>query len=845
MNLTKLTDWGRRRWACPGVRAFCLAFLTACIVFVPFMIFDGGYFLFYGDFNVQQVPFYQMLHDAIRSGNWGWSWTTDLGANQVGSYTFYNLTSPFFWLTLPFPSDAVPYLMGPLYLLKFSCASLSAYTYLKRYTRNPDAAVLGGLLYAFCGFSVYNVFFNHFHEAIIIFPLLLAALDEYMIHGRRGVFALAVFASCFVNYYFFVGQVTFCILYWAVRVFTGSYGKKSFRRFAGLAIEAVLGLGIACISLAPTVLAVIQNNRVNSQTTGWSALLYGSEQRYLHILSSFFFMPDIPARANFTPDSNANWASIGMWLPLFSTVGVFAWMQQRKPHWSKKMIGILLLMAFVPILNNAFQLFNYAYYARWFYMMELMWVLATVRAAEDPETDWSRGFRWTFGFTVGIAVGIGLMPASHDSTTGAWTFGLEKYPERFWTYVAIALASLLLLYLLLPTLQRSRKVFLTRATAWTMVVASLYAIYFIGLGKTQSYDTHSYIIPYCLNGGDDLNLPDAETDQSFYRSDFYDAMDNVAMYWQKPSIQAFHSIVPGSVMTFYDSIGVERGVGSRPDVSHYAIRGLLSVKYLFEFNNDNSGKFNENGTTLMPGFSYYATQNGFDVYRNDAYIPMGFTYQYCISQTDYEAVTKSKRELVMLQALVVPDDQFDEVSRYLTPLDNANALPYTNDMYLQLCAARAQTACTSFETSGSGFTADIAPDRETYVFFSVPYESGWSAEIDGESAEIVTANVGFMAVRVGAGTHHIRFRYRTPGLTAGAAICLTALALLAIYLLAGRALDRRIRARQAQAAPEPHAEPSAEPAPESPAESPAEPPAEPAPEPPAPDSANARKEDAP
>ena len=172
------------------MRAFCLAVLTACIVFVPFMIFDGGYFLFYGDFNVQQVPFYQMLHDAIRSGNWGWSWTTDLGANQVGSYTFYNLTSPFFWLTLPFPSDAVPYLMGPLYLLKFSCASLSAYTYLKRYTRNPDAAVLGGLLYAFCGFSVYNVFFNHFHEAIIIFPLLCQLLllrrSGHILHPLLG-----------------------------------------------------------------------------------------------------------------------------------------------------------------------------------------------------------------------------------------------------------------------------------------------------------------------------------------------------------------------------------------------------------------------------------------------------------------------------------------------------------------------------------------------------------------------------------------------------------------------------------------------------------------------------------
>ena len=28
------------------------------------------------------------------------------------------------------------------------------------------------------------------------------------------------------------------------------------------------------------------------------------------------------------------------------------------------------------------------------------------------------------------------------------------------------------------------------------------------------------------------------------------------MYWQIPTIQAFHSIVPGSIMEFYPSIGV-------------------------------------------------------------------------------------------------------------------------------------------------------------------------------------------------------------------------------------------------------------------------------------------------
>ena len=146
-------------------KSFLWGLAVAFLIFIPFILFDDGYFLFYGDFNVQQVPFYQMCHDAILSGNIGWSWTTDLGANFIGSYSFYLLGSPFFYLTLFFPSEMVPYLMGPLLILKFGCASLAGFIYLKRYVKDPNFAVIGGLLYAFSGFSVYNIFFNHFHEA--------------------------------------------------------------------------------------------------------------------------------------------------------------------------------------------------------------------------------------------------------------------------------------------------------------------------------------------------------------------------------------------------------------------------------------------------------------------------------------------------------------------------------------------------------------------------------------------------------------------------------------------------------------------------------------------------------
>ena len=147
----------------------------------------------------------------------------------------------------------------------------------------------------------------------------------------------------------------------------------------------MVGVGLTAVLLLPTVLAVIQNPRIDNPPQGWGALLYGNEQRYVHILQCLFFPPDIPARPNFTPDSNAKWASLGAWLPLFSMSGVIAWLQTQKRDWLKRLLIILFFMAMVPILNSAFQLFNSSYYARWFYMLTLMMSLATVRSLESVD----------------------------------------------------------------------------------------------------------------------------------------------------------------------------------------------------------------------------------------------------------------------------------------------------------------------------------------------------------------------------------------------------------------------------------------------------------------------------
>ena len=762
------------------------------LIFLPWMIYSGGYFFFYGDFNVQQIPFYQMIHDSIREGNIGWSYTTDLGANIIGSYSFYNIGSPFFWLTLIFPSSVVPYMMAPLLMLKFGFAAMAAYLFLRRYVREQRYAMFGALLYAFSGFGIYNIFFNHFHEAMITFPLMLAAMDAFVFEKRKGLLAFSVFAAAFINYYFFVGQAVFIFIFWLIRMLTGSYRMK-ITEFLRMVLEIITGFLCAGAVLIPSIFAVLQNSRLDSFPHGWGALVYSSEQRYMHIICSLFFPPDTPAYANFTPDSNAKWASVAAWLPLFSMVGVFSFYKLNTHKWLRKFIWILFIMAMVPVFNCLFQAFNTAYYARWYYMMTLMFAMATVISLDHEETDFKPSLIRVFAITAIITVLIGLMPV--DSITDKnsdHTLGLEKYPDRFWAWVGVAAVGLAGLAIIL-CFRRRHKLFV-RITAISLSVMIVgYGNLLIGTGVVNANYSADFIAGCAIGnrGKFESDLPDLKN----VRSDFYEAMDNMGMFWQIPTIQAFQSIVPGSVMDYYKSIGVERSVGSRPGTDVYGIRSFLSVKYLFDYTDDSKKFTNVVDTTEMPGWNKIMTKNNYDVYENSYYIPYGFTYDEYITDTEFESITESNRHLLMLKAMVLTPEQEKKYSDILTHHEGISSFRFNEDTYFEDCKARSQLTCTDTKFENNRITAHFtAGKKDELVFFSIPYEGGWSASVNGEPVEIEKVNVGFMAVRVPADkTSEIVFTYETPGLSLGIIISASGAVLLTIYLIFWKAPKRRRR----------------------------------------------------
>lgn len=759
---------------------FGLGLLTSFLFFLPFLIWDKGLFIYYGDFNVQQIPFYQMSHDSILTGNIGWNWYTDLGANFIGSYAFYLLGSPYFWLTLLFPSEAVPYLMAPLLMLKFATAAVTSFAYIRRFVGNSQYAVIGGLLYAFSGYSIYNIFFNHFHEVIAFFPLLLIALEEFMVNGRRGTFALAVGLCAFVNYYFFFGQVIFVVLYFIFRAVYDRKNKEGFyltlKKFGLLAVEAVLGLLLSCCLLLPALLAIMDNPRTSNFLFGWNGIFYGNVQRYGLIFSSFFFPPDIPAYPNFFPDSNAKWSSVSAFLPLFSMSGVLAFFKGCRKHWARALFGLCVVIAFIPFLNSSFSAFNSSYYARWFYMFLLIMAMMTAVALERYREEFRFGIKWTLIITLCFMV-LALFPSYED---GELVWGqLINYQERFWPYMIIAVMGLVLASFLI---QLKGRTFFRAATVSVCFVMVVMSVLMISLGKANPANAHR-VSEMGLKGAEKFTFLEDDP-ESFYRIDLDDCMDNFPMYWKIPTIQAFHSVVPGSIFEFYDTIGYDRSVGSRPELDYEGLRLLTSVKYLLAYETQEEDPD-------IGGFTYVTTENELKIYENENFIPMGFTYDYYVDEEQMDEYNESKRDWLMVAGIYLDDEAIARNADILEKLPDEAYPELTDQGLAELAELRRQNTCSSFVRDNEGFTASIDMDRENLVFFSVPYDKGWSATVNGEPVLIEKANAGFMAVRVPEGEAVIRFTYEAPGLKAGIVITIGSGLLLLGYCLLCRRLQKK------------------------------------------------------
>ena len=774
--LTQREQDRKKFWQAMGLCA-----LTAAIFFLPFYILDGGFFHYAGDFNSQQISFYRYMNGFVKGAGYPdsafagaphntFSWATDLGSGVMNAYSFYLYGSPFFWLSVLLPQSWLPYMMVPLLVLKFGVAGGGAFLYLRRYVKNENYAVLGACLYALSGFAVYNVFFNHFVDVVALFPYLLWALDEAIYENRHGLFAFWVAVNLLNNYFFFVGQVIFLCIYFVCKL-TAKDFRLTGRKFGHLLWESVLGVAMGCLLLFPAVLSLLQNPRTIDLSSGWGFLTYAKVQQYLAILLSWILPPDSPYLTSVWSEGVIKWTSMTAYLPLCSLAGAMAYWRSRKADSKKRIVAVCAVCALVPVLNSAFYALNSSYYARWYYMPTLILAAMTVNALEDPDIDLdapARGISWIM-----LAALVFAVVPVQDDTTGTWSFGVLKNPGQFFTVLGFGLLGLML-YRYLCGVWRQDSRFAQRMTAAVLVFACAFTMVHIGIGKFGQWHTDSDLVEQDKNALLLKNdLPEGD-----YRIDTYKIHDNIGMWLDKSCLQYFGSTAAPSILSFYPGLGVKRDVRSEPEITNYALRGLLSVEYLITTPEKRESFEDE----ADEGWTYLADVDGYALYHNDNYVPMGFTYDYYVTEATYEASIKTLRSNLLLRALVLEDEDVEKYSSYLTELPDAMLDDLHYDSYTQDCADRRAHSCSVFQMNNAGFHAEITLEKPNLVFFSVPYDDGFTAYVNGEKTGILRVDEGLMAVLCPAGTSSIDFVYQADGLSASRVVTAVAIPVWVVYV---------------------------------------------------------------
>jgi uncharacterized membrane protein YfhO len=268
----KFTKPIKHAWNQPDSLFRYIAFLSFLgVMFFSFALISNLFTIpLSGDYVLQQIPFYLNGYDDwwhfFKTGEFVlWDHSTYIGSNHIGSNSFYYYLNPFFFPILVFPRFLVPQGLAILMIGKMVGASLAFRLYLKYMGVKEDTSRLFAMVYGFSGWMAYYLWFNHFMEVAVVFPLVLLGVEKLLKERKFSSLAFALFLMGITNYFFLV-STSFTAVFYAVFRFVQTLFKRSFSQSFIVGILGFLaflvGLSMSAFVFLPSVMVAVTSNRV-------------------------------------------------------------------------------------------------------------------------------------------------------------------------------------------------------------------------------------------------------------------------------------------------------------------------------------------------------------------------------------------------------------------------------------------------------------------------------------------------------------------------------------------------------------------------------------------------------
>lgn len=792
----------------PDVRALCFLFLllSASCSFIFRDYLYGNDLMIFNDIGSdtwqQYIMNYTSIVNHLRDGSFSlWDFNNGLGINQFN----FNLFDPFLMLLY-----GVGVVLGPAHMLlyinviqilKIMVAAFAFYWFLSQFSFSVPSKMITSYAYALNGFLLVWGQHYQFGTVVIYFPLMLLFCEKF-IQKKKGkaLFPVMVFLCGIYSVYFTYMCLAATGLYLLFRILMldGLTWKERIQRFLLGCAEMIMGVGMSLVVFLPMAEVLLDvSSRLESDGTGLLDFLRQcftpySRKFYLSMLKRMFSsnLQNGYGLAKGPQQYVMNYYEDPV---LFcSTLAVFLNVQflavLRKADMTKRAKRVLYGVAALILVGTALPVggtvFNYFTLPTQRYTFVLMTVFLLLMA-----------WMWDY-MRKGGKLNLVLILAVTALMGWAYWCGYEQAGfQEYRTNILILTVTGILTAVCLTLLCFLKDTQIRNVILGVMGVVLVVNVVSEGgtnyqnrvtmkktdvpaevmVQETQRYEEMRtsddkeikyraeiekpqdfFREMYRVDLADCLNYL-KENDPTFYRveKDYISgtvSMDSSGQGYR--GISTYNSVMNGNVKEFVETCYPELFFA---DHNHYTfwnnvddnwLAAFLGVKYILSGN----GEPDETKYKLLDQVgSLYIHENVLDAQTAHFYT------QDISEESLKELCTEENREELLGEAIALEDG---------TEIGDASE-SQTLKSEEQETAEQNSSVTLDAPQKDSVVTGSVHAEADGYALFMIPYEKGWSLTIDGEKAELLRGDIGFLACEVPEGDHTILLTFEAPGLKAG------------------------------------------------------------------------------
>lgn len=733
--------------------------LTELIVFREY-IFGGKLLAFYdigSDTAQQYLPNYTSIVNKLRAGDFSlWDSHNAFGINMF----LLNLTNPVldlvYLIGVLAGTEIIPYLMLPMYLAEIIGGGIACYFFLSSFSFGENAKLLAAYMYAFNGFMI--VWGQHYQFAIVCILLPLELLmTERCIRNRKKWKALAlmtfivVMNSMYMAYMILIFAGFFVLIRFLMRPLAGFF--RYVIDVIRTALPMLLGVGLGCISLVPSAMAIALVSSRLATGTGLRQRLFGMQFPPLYfatlavrmLSSTLFGVSEYIGYLNYYEGPCLFFTALFL---ILAVQYVFIIPKTGRSRKVKVMQYLLLAAAAGSLATPAVGVVFNGFTIRFCRWMFLYFAYFALIAAETLDFIFKTRKVNIPGIVLSAAAitGLGIWGNRSNNVHHTWVvYGLMLTGLAmcagllFWKWIKSPKRKLWIVPVL-TALVFANAAIDTRSNFIDRQTVEAGGDYFTGLYGSDTADAVKWL---------------SENDRGVYRiekTDYVlDGTDGLVQGYR--SISGYNSTQNANILAYVTdywgslwykdqnhliyAVGIDNG--------SYANQGAFcGIRYILS----------ENEKLSIPGYTFYKKIGSVCIFRYG---------EDCGLVTLYPAAAGE-----------------------IGSGENGGTLAvnYTDHLGYEGIALT--------ESGHDGRLAGTVESAEdVFMVTTIPYEAGWSVCVDGQKQTILQTNDGFQGVRLSAGTHSVSWRYACPGFAAGAAISLASIVIFAGAIAAGQMRKRR------------------------------------------------------